>query len=167
MNGLSCDYLDQWLRTSGLARQILIAERSPVVSQPNLTSDSEKTVDALVRSVAVGGIVGGIALAGTYLARPPTALPEVVAKYGNRTMMPSLATIFGTLNFGVGLSGVLPMIVVRVGTALIPLSPDLWKSAASSWLRNRALAGGTPILKLEDRSLPRAKLQLQPGWRNW
>jgi hypothetical protein len=137
------------------------------VSQPNLTSDSGTTVNALVRSVAVGGLVGGITLAGAYRTHPPTAPPEVVAKYGDGMMMPSLATIIGTLIFGVGLSGVLPMIVVRVGTALIPLSPDLWKSAASSWLRNRALAGGTPILKLEDRSLPRAKLQLQPGWRNW
>lgn len=207
-------------------------------------SDSEITINALVRSVAAGGVFGGFALAAAYLAHPPTAPPEVVAsplwiwvhvgfmtslvggiflliglltrysqaggglsgfigfamsvtslvfvfgldyaevfifptlaiefpevvtKYGDGTMMPSLAfafpltgmmflagfvlfgwqlghvkavsknaslaTIVGTLVFGAGLSGFLPMIVVRVGSvlfgiALVLLSLDLWKSSA-------------------------------------
>ena len=92
--------------------------------------------------------------------------PEVVERYGDGTMMPSvafafpmagvlfvlgfvlfgwalgrqntvpkpasIATIFGTLVFGAGLSGYMPMIVVRVGAVLfavglVLLGWSLWK----------------------------------------
>jgi hypothetical protein len=40
---------------------------------------SARTVDRLMRWAGTAGIVGGIALAGTHLAHPPSASPETVA----------------------------------------------------------------------------------------
>ncbi|MFZ9037362.1 MAG: hypothetical protein ACO3DT_04775 [Gammaproteobacteria bacterium] len=53
-----------------------------------------------------------------------TTFPEVILEYGDGTTMPSIAFAFpasGTLVFGAGLSGFMPMIVVKIGAALFGL----------------------------------------------